>query len=230
MDRSQLILLRHGESTSNRERRFTGWADAELTAQGRDEARLAGTRIAAHGLRADACFSSRLRRAKETARLALDTMGRPELSVNARWRLNERHCGDLEGLHWWQAVRRYGPLLLLRYRRDENLTPPPLHDGDARLPANDPRYADVPPAELPRGESTRAALARLLPCWETEIAPLLREGAVVLVVSHKNLLRGFLRLLSQGTGAGTKGVHFAPGEPLLLELDENLTLTGHRRL
>jgi len=227
---ARLVLLRHGESVWNRDRRFTGWADVELTARGREEARAAGELLAAHGLRFDACFSSVLRRSGDTARIVLAALGQGELVVQERWRLNERHCGALQGLRWWQALGRYGPRRLLGYRRDHAFEPPLLREDDPRFPGHDPRYAAIPPAQLPRGESVNGARARLLPCWEQEIAPRLRAGGCVLVVSHKNILRALLRLLAERSGVDVGREKIATGEPLVITLGRGLEVLDHRSL
>lgn len=223
MTTSRLVLLRHGQSVWNARGRFTGWADVELTERGRAEARAAGAALAACGLRFDACFCSRLRRAVETAQIVLAEMGQGALPVRESWRLNERHCGALEGLSWWQAAGRYGPLRLVRWRRDCNERPPRLSLDDARFPGRDPRYAALASiAELPRGESLNDTRDRLRPCWNEEIAPLLRRGAAVLVVSHRNALRALLRVLGEQSGADVRREKIRTGEPMLLEMDRDL--------
>ena len=222
--RVRLLLLRHGQSESNRDWRFTGWSDVSLTARGREEARRAGEALGADGLVFGACYSSCLRRASETARIVLEAMGQGNLPVQETWRLNERHYGALEGLRWWQGILRFGPVQVVRCRRSHEAAPPLLRTGDPGHPANDPRYGDVPRDQLPGGESLRDAQARLAPVWEGQVALDLRRGVDTLVVAHKNILRAFLRLLSQASGVdvGREVIHRC--EPILFELDTDLRI------
>lgn len=222
-----LMLLRHGESQWNNEGRFTGWTDVPLTERGRDESRRAGRAIAASGMRFGACYSSCLQRAADTADLVLEAMGQRDLTVHTTWRLNERHYGALQGLLWWQGALRFGPSVVMRCKKHHDVAPPLLRDGDARHPANDPRYADVPRNELPRGESLDDARARLKPAWESEIAPALRRGVNTLVVAHKNTIRALTRLLSQVSVMDVGREVINTCEPIVFAFDESLKLVGH---
>jgi len=224
---ARLMLLRHGQSEWNNQGRFTGWTDVSLTERGRDESRRAGEAIAATGMRFGACYSSCLRRAVDTANLVLLAMGQPDLPVNTTWRLNERHYGALQGLLWWQGVLRFGPSVVVRCKKSHDVAPPLLRDGDPRHPANDPRYADVPRDQLPRGESLGDARVRLMPAWEREIAPNLRRGIDTLVVAHKHTIRVLTRLLSEASVMDVNREVINTCEPILFEFDASLKLVGH---
>ena len=223
---ARLMLLRHGQSEWNNEGRFTGWTDIPLTQHGREESRRAGEVIAATGIRFGACYSSCLQRALDTANLVLLAMDQGDLPVHTTWRLNERHYGALQGLRWWQGALRFGPSIVVRCKKSHDVPPPLLRDGDPRHPANDPRYADVPRDQLPRGESLGDARVRLAPAWESEIAPNLRRGVDTLVVAHKNTIRALTRLLSEVCvmDVGREVVNTC--EPILFEFDASLKLVN----
>jgi len=188
-----LVLLRHGESVWNRSKRLTGWTDVPLTERGRTQARHAGERLRAQGVVIDTCFSSRLVRATETRDLVLAALGQSP-RLQASWRLNERHYGALQGLLPWQAVWRFGLGPVLRCRRDFDARPPLVAAGSGDLH----RDPTVPLADEPewsrtiRGESLADTLQRVLPLWESEIAPALRARERVLIVAHNNLLRALV--------------------------------------
>jgi 2,3-bisphosphoglycerate-dependent phosphoglycerate mutase len=222
-----LTLLRHGQSLWNRERRFSGWADVALSAEGMAQAERAGRLLAARGAVFDRCYTSCLERAADTARLALAAMGAEGVEVEQSWRLNERHYGALEGLRLGEAVWRFGLVRVLRCHRGFRARPPALPPGDARLPGGDPRYAGVARDELPAGESAADTLARVRPFWEATLAPALRTGTRVLIVSHRNTLRVLVRLVTAGRGSVPR---FATGVPVVLELDDDLRFRAHRRL
>jgi 2,3-bisphosphoglycerate-dependent phosphoglycerate mutase len=214
-----LTLLRHGESEFNRARRFTGWADVDLTAAGEAEARRAGETLARHGLAFERCFTSALRRAARTAEIVLHAMGLEQVPIERTWRLNERHYGALQGLGPLGALRRFGVLQVLRARRDYDYRPPALTTEAA--PATD----DEP---LPTAESLADLRARIVPFWDDRIAPELSAGRSILVVSHKHALRALFGLVS---GAGRRSsLRFATGVPIVVTLDAALTSTAHRAL
>jgi 2,3-bisphosphoglycerate-dependent phosphoglycerate mutase len=214
-----LTLLRHGQSEYNRSRRFTGWADVELTAAGESEARRAGEILATHGILVDRCFTSALRRAARSAEIALGAMGLPDVPIERSWRLNERHYGALQGLGPWSAVRRYGLLPILRARRDREYRPPALVREAAAHEATD--------ESLPTAESLADLRARVAPFWEDRIAPELAAGRSVLVVSHKHALRALFGLVR---GRDGRPLRFATGVPIVVTLDTALGLAAHRSL
>lgn len=216
---SKLVLLRHGESAWNRSMRLTGWTDVPLCERGRDQARRAGRALRDRGIMADVCYSSRLRRAIETLDILLATLGAAPPRYES-WRVNERHYGALQGLHWWEAVWRFGPAPVLRCRRDFDQPPPRV-----AVPP-DLSAAGISPADAEewrtaqQGESLAEALRRFLPLWTAEIAPALRDGACVLIVAHNNLLRAVIRHLEGG--AGLPAASLSPAQPWIVELDTDL--------
>jgi 2,3-bisphosphoglycerate-dependent phosphoglycerate mutase len=227
---SRIVLLRHGESASNRADRFAGWADVPLTGSGRHEARRAARRLRERGIAFDVCFTSLLSRAIETAWTALGELGLAWIPVEKSWRLNERHYGALEGLTRGECARRYGRAQTERWRWSFEESPPPLDASDARFPGRDPRYAGVPAALLPRGESLKDALDRVLPLWEGAIAPRLREGRRVLVVAHGSSLRALVKHLEGLSDAEIAGVRIPTAVPVVYELDAGLAPAARERL
>ncbi len=222
-----LVLLRHGQSQWNRENRFTGWTDIDLTEDGRRQAWHAGELMAAHGLLPSYCFTSVLTRAIRTACLALDAMGRMWIPVEKHWRLNERHYGALQGLNKKEMADKVGAEQVRIWRRSYDVPPPPLEDGDPRLPHGDPRYEHVDPALLPRTESLKDTVQRFLPLWEERIAPALRAGKTVLVAAHGNSLRALVKYLDGISDEDIPGLEIPTGRPLLYRLDDALRPVTH---
>ena len=212
-----LTLLRHGESEFNRARRFTGWADVDLTPAGEAQAAGAAAALRRLGIAFDACFTSALRRASRSAEILLRAMDLEHVRREQTWRLNERHYGALQGLDAWSAVRRFGVLDVLRARRDYAHRPPSLDAGDASSPAP------------PGSESLADVRARVVPFWQTQLAPELARGRSVLVVSHKHALRALFAVLTgiEGRPASLRVPH---GVPIVLTLDGDLAVTGRRIL
>lgn len=223
----QLVLLRHGQSRWNLENRFTGWVDVELTPEGEVQARRGGELIAEAGVRFDQAFTSVLRRAIETCRLALETAGQPGVPVERDWRLNERHYGGLTGLDKAETVARHGEDQVKIWRRSYDTPPPPLEPGGPHDFASDPRYAG---AEIPNTESLKTTLERVLPYWESAIAPRVREGRTVLVAAHGNSLRAIVKHLFGVGEDAIVGVEIPTGNPLLIELDDRLRPSTARYL
>ncbi len=224
-----LTLLRHGQSEWNRDRRFAGWADVDLSGVGRIEAERAGSLLLGSGYTFDCCFTSVLQRAVHTSEIVLRKMGLEDIPVRRDWRLNERHYGALEGLGLWSAVRRYGLLRVLRCRRFVG-RPPALDAGDRRFPGHDTRYASLSPQELPRGESLADTQARMLPYWSGQIVAELRRGRSVLVVSHKNTLRVLVKMLEGRDDARMPRTRIPTGVPIVLSLDAALANRDRRVL
>ncbi len=224
----QLVLLRHGESEWNRDGRFTGWTDVDLSAAGVAEAARAGERLRHEGLAFDCCFTSVLRRATHTTEIVLQTMRLEHIPVEQTWRLNERHYGALQGMGAWRAMYRYGLLSVLRCQYQFAARPPALAPGDPRFPGSDPRYAAVRADELPLTESHADTLARLRPYWVERIAPELARGRRILVVSHKNTLRALAKLIEGRADAEVRSIHVPTGVPLVFVPDQVTPERWHR--
>lgn len=226
----KLILLRHGQSVWNRDNRFTGWVDVDLSETGVEEARKAATLMVANGLRPDWCCTSYLKRAIRTLWIALDGMDLMWLPTDKSWRLNERHYGALQGLNKAEMAERVGKEQVHIWRRSFADQPPALEEDDERFPGHDPRYAGLSDAELPRTESLKDTIARFLPYWHETIVPHLRRGETVLVSAHGNSLRGAIKHLDKVSDEDITGVEIPTGVPLLYELDDSLEVTTRRYL
>ena len=215
----RLVLIRHGQSAWNLENRFTGWWDVDLTPQGTEEAKRAGELLAARGLDFDFCFTSLQTRAIKTLNIALEAMGRLWLPVEKDWRLNERHYGGLTGLDKAETAARHGAEQVHIWRRSFDIPPPPQEAGSAFDLTNDRRYAGV---TIPRTESLKDTIARVLPYWEQRIAPALRDGQRVLISAHGNSLRALVKHLSGIADDEITGLEIPTGEPIVYELDDDL--------
>ena len=226
----ELVLLRHGESVWNRENRFTGWTDVDLTARGTEEARRAGRQLAERGHTFDVAYTSLLKRAIRTLWLVLDEMDLMWIPVHRSWRLNERHYGALQGLDKAQTAAEFGEAQVLAWRRDYSTPPPALVPGDARHPRRDPRYAALNDDELPLTECLRDTVARFLPFWHERIAPDLEAGKRVLIAAHGNSLRALVKHLDCVSDAGIVGLNIPTGIPLVYRLDDALNPLSHEYL
>jgi 2,3-bisphosphoglycerate-dependent phosphoglycerate mutase len=225
-----LVLLRHGESDWNRENRFTGWTDVDLSEQGIAEAHEAGRLIREAGIDFDVAYTSVLRRAIRTLWIALDELDRMWIPVEHSWRLNERHYGALQGLNKAETAAEYGDEQVHVWRRSYDIPPPPLDPSDPRFPGHDPRYAGLTKAELPRAESLRDTVARFLPYWESTIAPALRDGARPIIAAHGNSLRALVKYLDDISDDEIVGLNIPTGVPLVYRLDDELRPIDHRYL
>jgi len=230
MSTGKLLLLRHGQSTWNLANLFTGWVDVDLSDLGREEAQEAGRLLRAEGIAFDICFSSVLKRAIRTLNIALDEMDQMWLPVERTWRLNERHYGALQGLDKAQTVERHGIDQVKIWRRSYDIPPPPLPATDPGHPRFDRRYADVPAADLPASESLKDTLARVLPFWNSRIAPELSAGRNVLVAAHGNSLRALVKMLDRMSDTAIVELNIPTGVPLLYELDAHLKPVSSRYL
>jgi len=230
MSTGKLLLLRHGQSIWNLENLFTGWVDVDLSAQGLLEAREAGRLLKAEGIAFDIAFTSVLKRAIRTLWIALDEMDMMWLPVERTWRLNERHYGSLQGLNKTQTVERHGAEQVKVWRRSYDIPPPPLAATDPSHPRFDRRYAGVPAGELPSAESLKDTLARVLPYWNTRIAPELQAGRNVLVAAHGNSLRALVKMLDGMSDADIVELNIPTGVPLLYTLDASLKPISSRYL
>jgi 2,3-bisphosphoglycerate-dependent phosphoglycerate mutase len=220
----KLVLLRHGESDWNRENRFTGWTDVDLSASGVEEARCAGRLLRAGGYRFDLAFTSVLKRAIRTLWIALEELDQMWLSVEKSWRLNERHYGALQGLNKAEMARKYSEAQVLVWRRSYDTRPPELERGDPRYESNDPRYAGV---EVPLAECLKDTVARVIPYWTSAIAPAVRAGRRVLIAAHGNSLRALIKHLDGMGEAEIVGLNVPTGVPLVYELDAELKPVRH---
>src|SRR5262245_14414099 len=220
----KLVLLRHGESQWNRENRFTGWVDVDLSPTGIEEARKAGSTLKSEGYRFDQAYTSVLKRAIRTLWIALDELDQMWLSVEKHWRLNERHYGNLEGLNKAEMAAQYGEKQVLVWRRSYDIPPPRMSPDDERYEGKDPRYAGV---EVPHSESLKDTVARVLPYWNSTIAPAIRSGRRVLIAAHGNSLRALIKYLDNVSDQKIVGENVPTGIPLVYELDENLKPLRH---
>jgi len=225
-----LVLLRHGESDWNRENRFTGWTDVDLSPAGVKEARGAGELLRAGDFRFDLAYTSVLKRAIRTLWLTLDVMDLMWIPVEKSWRLNERHYGALQGLNKAETAAKFGDAQVLTWRRSYDTPPPALEPGDPRHAAGDPRYASLAPQALPLTECLKDTVARVLPYWESTIAPSIRAGRRVLIAAHGNSLRALVMYLDGIGEAEIVGLNIPTGVPLVYELDASLRPLGHRYL
>lgn len=223
----KLVLLRHGESGWNRENRFTGWTDVDLSPQGVEEARAAGRLLKAEGWAFDLAFTSVLKRAIRTLHLALEELDQLWIPVHKDWRLNERHYGALQGLNKAETAAQFGEAQVLAWRRSYDTPPPALAPGDPRHEARDPRYRGV---TVPTTECLKDTVARVIPYWEQAIAPAVRAGQRVLVAAHGNSLRALIKHLDGVSDADIVGMNVPTGVPLLYELDDRLRPLSHRYL
>lgn len=218
----KLVLLRHGESTWNRENRFTGWTDVGLTEKGLAEAVAAGRLLRQEGFAFDVAYTSMLKRAIKTLWTVLEEMDRMWIPVHHSWRLNERHYGALQGLDKAETAARFGEAQVKIWRRSYDTPPPALEDGDARLEDGDPRYADFTPGGLPRTECLKDTVARFLPHWHETIAPAVRSGKSVVIAAHGNSLRALIKYLDNVSDDDIVGLNVPTGQPLVYELDAAL--------
>jgi len=226
----KLVLLRHGESDWNRENRFTGWTDIDLSERGIEEARAAGRLLRAQGFVFDLAFTSVLKRAIRTLWLVLEEMDAMWLPVEKSWRLNERHYGALQGLDKAETAAKFGEPQVLAWRRSYDTRPPALTPDDPRLAAGDARYAELAAQGMPLTECLKDTVARVLPYWEGKIAPAMRSGKRVLVAAHGNSLRALVKYLDGISDTDIVGLNIPTGVPLVYELDERLRPLGHRYL
>jgi len=218
----RLVLLRHGESTWNKENRFTGWTDVDLSDKGREEARQAGRLMAGEKMEFDVVFTSVLKRAIRTMWIALDEMDMMWIPVHNSWRLNERHYGGLQGLNKAETAKKHGEEQVLVWRRSFDTAPPPLTREDPGHPSHDRRYANVPAHDLPVTESLKDTINRFLPYWHDTIAPDIRRARRVLIVAHGNSLRALVKYLDNMTEDEIMAENIPTGIPLVYQLNEDL--------
>ena len=216
-----LVLLRHGESEWNAKNLFTGWVDVDINEKGTAEAKRGGELLKEEGLLPDVLHTSLLRRAINTANLALNGCDRHWIPVKRSWRLNERHYGDLQGKNKAETLEQYGNEKFMLWRRSYDTPPPVIADDNQYSQFDDPRYADIPESERPKTECLKDVVARMLPYWESDIKPDLAEGKTVLVTAHGNSLRALVKHLDGISDDDIAGLNIPTGIPLLYELDDN---------
>ena len=223
----KLVLLRHGESTWNKENRFTGWTDVDLSERGRAEAKEAGRLLREGGYGFDLAYTSVLKRAIRTLGITLDALDLLWIPVVKDWRLNERHYGALQGLNKAATAAKHGEAQTKIWRRSYDIPPPPLTADDPRHPSHDPRYAGLAANELPLTETLKDTVARFLPYWHQTIAPSIKDGKRVIVAAHGNSLRALVKYLDHIDEQTIVELNIPTGIPLVYELDDNLKPLRH---
>jgi len=223
----KLVLVRHGESTWNKENRFTGWKDVDLSEKGRAEAAEGGRVLKAAGYTFDVAYTSVLKRAIRTLWMVLDEMDLMWIPVHRSWRLNERHYGALQGLDKSETAAKFGEAQVKIWRRSYDIPPPGLTPDDERYPGRDPRYKNLRADELPLAESLKDTVARFLPLWHDTIAPVIREGQKVLIAAHGNSLRALVKYLDNIPESEVVELNIPTGMPLVYELDDDLKPIRH---
>ena len=225
-----LVLIRHGQSTWNKENRFTGWHDVGLTAEGTKEAKKAGTLLKKEGVDFDAAFTSFQKRAIKTLWLTLEGIDQMHIPETKAWQLNERHYGGLTGLNKAETAEKHGKEQVHIWRRSFDVPPPQIDADNEYHPANDPKYAAYDPAVLPGGESLKMTTERVLPYFNGQIRPFLAAGSNIVISAHGNSLRALMKELFDVADADIPGFEFPTGNPLVLELDDEQTVLSARYL
>ena len=227
METMKLVLLRHGESVWNKENRFTGWTDVDLSEKGKEEAKKAGETLKKEGFTFDVAFTSVLKRAIRTLWITLDEMDLMWIPVQRTWRLNERHYGALQGLNKSEMATKYGEEQVHIWRRSYDIGPPALEKKDVRYPGRDPRYRELPEKDIPLTESLDLTVKRFLPYWNESITPMLRANKKVLIAAHGNSLRALIKHLDKVSNDEIVSLNIPTAIPLVYELDQNLNPIKH---
>jgi 2,3-bisphosphoglycerate-dependent phosphoglycerate mutase len=223
----KVVLLRHGESIWNKENRFTGWTDVDLSEKGISEAKKAGQLLKNEGFIFDVAFTSVLKRAIRTLWLTLDEMDLMWIPVQNSWRLNERHYGSLQGLNKSEMAEKFGEEQVLIWRRSYDIQPPALEKSDPRYPGSDPRYKQLAPNDLPLTECLKDTVARFLPYWHKVISPVVKSGQRVIIAAHGNSLRALVKYLDNISDDTIVTLNIPTGIPLVYELDNDLNSLKH---
>jgi 2,3-bisphosphoglycerate-dependent phosphoglycerate mutase len=223
----KLVLVRHGESVWNKENRFTGWTDVDLSEKGLEEAKRGGQRLKAEGYTFDIAFTSVLKRAIRTLWITLDQLDLMWIPVTHTWRLNERHYGGLQGLNKAETAAKYGEDQVLVWRRSYDVPPPVLDKNDPRYPVNDPRYRNMDKKDIPLTECLKDTVARFMPCWNDMIVPALNSGKKVIIAAHGNSLRALVKHLDGMSDKDIVSLNIPTGIPLVYELDNALKPVKH---
>lgn len=223
----KLVLVRHGESLWNKENRFTGWTDIDLSDKGVEEAIGAGKILSEGKYRFDMAFTSVLKRAIKTLNYLLEEMGLDWIPVEKSWRLNERHYGALQGLNKSETAQKFGEEQVKIWRRSYDIPPPALTEADERYPGRDLRYAGMEKKQIPLSESLKLTVDRFLPYWHEAISPAVRSGKKVIIAAHGNSLRALVKYLDGIDDATIVGLNIPTGVPLVYELDDDLKPIRH---
>ncbi|MDR1865718.1 MAG: 2,3-diphosphoglycerate-dependent phosphoglycerate mutase [Bacteroidales bacterium] len=221
----KVVLLRHGESTWNKENRFTGWTDVDLSPAGVQEAISAGKILKDNGFVFQKAFTSYLKRAVKTLNQVLDIMDLDWIPVEKSWRLNEKHYGSLQGLNKAETAARYGEQQVLVWRRSYDIAPDPLSMDDPRSPRKDIRYDELPDAEIPLTEALKDTVNRIVPYWQDTIFPSLQQYGQIIVAAHGNSLRGIIKYLKNISDGDIVSLNLPTAVPYVFELDDSMTLT-----
>jgi 2,3-bisphosphoglycerate-dependent phosphoglycerate mutase len=224
---TKLVLLRHGESVWNLENKFTGWTDVSLSEKGVSESHKAARLLMQSGISFDLCYTSVLKRAIKTLWIVMEDMDRMWVDVIRSWRLNERHYGALQGLNKSETTAKYGEEQVFQWRRSFDVPPPPLDTHDPRFAGSDPRYADLTPDQMPRCESLKDTIARVMPYWQDTIVPEINKGRQVLIAAHGNSLRALVKHFDNISDSDIAELNIPTGIPLIYELDENIRPLKH---
>jgi 2,3-bisphosphoglycerate-dependent phosphoglycerate mutase len=227
MSNIKLVLLRHGESVWNKENKFTGWTDVDLSPKGIEEAKEAGKALKKEGYVFDVAFTSVLKRAIRTLWITLDGMDLMWIPVYRSWRLNERHYGALQGLNKSETAKKFGDEQVLIWRRSYDIPPKALEKNDPRYPGNDPRYKGLSEKDIPLTECLKDTVARFLPYWHDTIAPSIKSGKKVLIAAHGNSLRALVKYLDNISDEEIVKLNIPTGIPLVYELKPDLTPVKH---
>jgi len=227
MGNIKLVLLRHGESVWNKENKFTGWTDVDLSEKGMSEAREAGKALKKEGYEFDAAYTSVLKRAIRTLWFVLDEMDLMWIPIYNSWRLNERHYGALQGLNKSEMAKEFGEDQVLIWRRSYDIPPMALEKKDPRYPGNDPRYKNLAVKDTPLTESLKETVARVVPYWKETIAPVLKSGKKVIIAAHGNSLRALVKYLDNISEEEILKLNIPTGIPLVYELTKDLTPIKH---
>ena len=223
----KLVLLRHGESIWNKENRFTGWTDVDLSEKGKEEAKKSGQVLKKEGFVFELAFTSVLKRAIRTLWIVLDEMDLMWIPVQRSWRLNERHYGALQGLNKSEMVEKFGEEQVLVWRRSYDVPPPKLEPGDLRSALHEARYKDLDPQDIPLTECLKDTVARFLPYWHQTIAPQIKAGKKVIIAAHGNSLRALVKYLDNVSDEKIVKLNIPTGIPLVYELDDDLKPIKH---
>lgn len=225
-----LVLIRHGESQWNLENRFTGWTDVDLSEKGVNEAHNAGNELKKEGYKFDIAYTSYQKRAIKTLNIVLEEMDQLYIPVIKSWRLNERHYGALQGLNKAETAQKYGDEQVHIWRRSFDICPPELSDDDERHPKFDDRYKDLPADELPKTESLKITIDRVLKFWDSDISKAIKEGKDVIIAAHGNSLRALIKYLLKISDEDIINLNLPTGKPLKFEINENLEIEKYPEL